>query len=68
MGSPTAALIGILQDRIEALRADGNLNEALHAAITPALNPHLCSRRPVTPTTHRATPPDAIESFITRWE
>ena len=32
MNSPTATLIGILQDRIEALRADGNLNEALHAA------------------------------------
>ncbi|MEO8616204.1 MAG: tetratricopeptide repeat protein [Luteolibacter sp.] len=32
MDSPTATLIGILQDRVEALRAAGNLNEALHAA------------------------------------
>ncbi len=32
MDSPTATLIGILQDRVESLRADGNLNEALHAA------------------------------------
>ncbi len=32
MDSPTATLIGILQDRVETLRAAGNLNEALHAA------------------------------------
>jgi len=32
MDSPTATLIGILQDRVESLRASGNLNEALHAA------------------------------------
>lgn len=32
MDSPTATLIGILQDRVENLRAAGNLNEALHAA------------------------------------
>ncbi len=32
MDSPTATLIGILQDRVESLRAAGNLNEALHAS------------------------------------
>ncbi len=32
MDSPTATLIGILRDRVEALRAAGNLSEALHAA------------------------------------
>lgn len=32
MDSPTATLIGILQDRVETLRASGNLQEALHAA------------------------------------
>lgn len=32
MDSPTATLIGILQDRVEALRSAGNLSEALHAA------------------------------------
>ena len=32
MDSPTATLIGILQDRVESLRAAGNLGEALHAA------------------------------------
>ncbi len=32
MDSPTATLIGILQDRVESLRAAGNLDEALHAA------------------------------------
>lgn len=32
MDSPTATLIGILLDRVESLRAAGNLNEALHAA------------------------------------
>lgn len=32
MDSPTATLIGILQDRVESLRAGGNLEEALHAA------------------------------------
>ncbi|GAA5129520.1 tetratricopeptide repeat protein [Luteolibacter yonseiensis] len=32
MDSPTATLIGILQDRVESLRDAGNLNEALHAA------------------------------------
>lgn len=32
MDSPTATLIGILQDRVESLRAAGNLKEALHAA------------------------------------
>jgi tetratricopeptide (TPR) repeat protein len=32
MDSPTATLIGILQDRVGSLRAAGNLSEALHAA------------------------------------
>ena len=32
MDSPTATLIGILQDRVTALRAVGDLDEALHAA------------------------------------
>lgn len=32
MDSPTATLITILRDRIESLRAGGNLEEALHAA------------------------------------
>jgi len=32
MDSPTANLIGILQDRVAALRAVGDLDEALHAA------------------------------------
>ncbi len=32
MDSPTATLIGILQDRVESQRAAGNLQEALHAA------------------------------------
>lgn len=32
MDSPTATLIGILQDRVTTLRAAGDLNEALHAA------------------------------------
>ena len=32
MDSPTATLIGILQDRVESLRNAGNLKEALHAA------------------------------------
>jgi len=32
MDSPTATLIGILQDRVATLRASGNLSEALHAA------------------------------------
>lgn len=32
MDSPTATLIAILQDRVESLRAIGNLDEALHAA------------------------------------
>ncbi len=32
MDSPTATFIGILQDRVESLRAAGNLSEALHAA------------------------------------
>lgn len=32
MNSPTATLIGILQDRVAALRAAGDLAEALHAA------------------------------------
>lgn len=32
MDSPTATLIGILQDRVETLRAAGNLSEALHAS------------------------------------
>ncbi|MEX1115086.1 MAG: tetratricopeptide repeat protein [Akkermansiaceae bacterium] len=49
MDSPTATLIGILHDRVEALRAAGNLNEALHAASAAvekcqqALNPNLDS-------------------------
>lgn len=32
MDSPTATLINILRDRIESLRAGGNLEEALHAS------------------------------------
>ncbi len=32
MDSPTATLIGILKDRVESLRAAGNLQEALHAS------------------------------------
>ena len=32
MDSPTTTFLGILRDRIEALRAAGNLSEALHAA------------------------------------
>ena len=32
MDSPTATLIGILKDRVESLRAAGDLKEALHAA------------------------------------
>lgn len=32
MNSPTATLIGILQDRIQSLRNAGDLDEALHAA------------------------------------
>jgi len=32
MDSPTATLIGILQDRVASLRAAGELDEALHAA------------------------------------
>jgi tetratricopeptide (TPR) repeat protein len=32
MDSPTATLIGILKDRVETLRAAGDLDEALHAA------------------------------------
>lgn len=32
MDSPTATLIGILQDRVASLRAAGDLDEALHAA------------------------------------
>ncbi|MBC8128463.1 MAG: tetratricopeptide repeat protein [Gloeobacteraceae cyanobacterium ES-bin-144] len=32
MDSPTATLIGILQDRVTSLRAAGDLDEALHAA------------------------------------
>ncbi len=32
MDSPTATLIGILQDRVESLRSAGNLDEALHAS------------------------------------
>jgi len=32
MDSPTATLIGILQDRVAALRSAGDLDEALHAA------------------------------------
>ena len=32
MDSPTATLIGILQDRVKTQRAAGNLSEALHAA------------------------------------
>ena len=32
MDSPTATLIGILQERVETLRAAGDLEEALHAA------------------------------------
>jgi len=49
MDSPTATLIGILQDRVETLRAAGNLNEALHAASAAvektqqSLNPNLDS-------------------------
>lgn len=49
MDSPTATLIGILQDRVESLRAAGNPREALHAANAAveksqsALNPNLDS-------------------------
>lgn len=49
MDSPTATLIGILQDRVEALRAAGDLDEALHAATAAvektqhALGPNLDS-------------------------
>ena len=32
MDSPTATLIGILNDRVETLRANGDLDEACHAA------------------------------------
>ena len=32
MDSPTITFLGILRDRVEALRAAGNLSEALHAA------------------------------------
>ncbi len=32
MDSPTATLINILRDRVQALRAEGDLDEALHAA------------------------------------
>jgi tetratricopeptide (TPR) repeat protein len=32
MDSPTVTLIGILRDRVESLRANGDLDEALHAA------------------------------------
>lgn len=32
MDSPTATLISILQDRVQALRSSGNFEEALHAA------------------------------------
>ncbi len=47
MDSPTATLIGILQDRVESLRAAGDLDEALHAASAAvekcqqSLNPNL---------------------------
>ena len=49
MDSPTATLIGILQDRVESLRAAGNLHEASHAATAAveksqqALGPNLDS-------------------------
>lgn len=49
MDSPTATLIGILQDRVESLREAGNLNEALHGASAAvektqqSLGPHLDS-------------------------
>ncbi len=49
MDSPTATLIGILQDRVETLRAAGNLHEASHAATAAveksqqALGPNLDS-------------------------
>ena len=49
MDSPTATLIGILQDRVESLRAAGNLHEASHAATAvvektqQALGPNLDS-------------------------
>lgn len=32
MNTPTATLINILQDRVQALREEGNLSEAIHAA------------------------------------
>ena len=32
MNSPTATLIGILRERVDALRQGGDLDEALHAA------------------------------------
>ncbi len=49
MDSPTATLIGILQDRVASLRAAGDLGEALHAAnaalekAQQSLGPHLDS-------------------------
>ena len=49
MDSPTATLIGILQDRVESLRTAGNLHEAAHAATAAveksqqALGPNLDS-------------------------
>ena len=49
MDSPTATLIGILQDRVGSLRQAGNLPEALHAANAAVeksqqtLSPHLDS-------------------------
>jgi tetratricopeptide (TPR) repeat protein len=49
MDSPTATLIGILQDRVETLRTAGNLHEASHAATAAveksqqALGPNLDS-------------------------
>lgn len=49
MDSPTATLIGILHDRVETLRAAGDLSEALHAASAAVeksqqtLNPNLDS-------------------------
>ncbi len=49
MDSPTATVIGILQLRVETLRASGNLKEALHAATAvveksqQALDPNLAN-------------------------
>lgn len=58
MDSPTATLIGILQDRVESLRAAGNLQEALHA-----------SNAAVEKTQHGLSPNnDSIDAFASALE